>query len=96
MRTSHNLLVIRKSITCLKLEWSQQNVPLQAKDRRFCNAGVEFDLATLRPTYRLMWQSVGASNALAVAEGLGFDPLVIKEARQVPPPRCDASPVGLY
>ncbi len=30
-----------------------------------------------------MWQSVGASNALAVAEGLGFDPIVIKEARKV-------------
>jgi DNA mismatch repair protein MutS2 len=71
-------------------------VLLQAKDRRFCNAGVEFNLVTLRPTYRLMWQSVGASNALAVAEGLGFDPPVIKEARQVPHPRCDASPVRLY
>ena len=56
---------------------------LQAKDRRFCNAGVEFNLKTLKPTYRLMWQSVGASNALAVAEGLGFDPLVIQEARKV-------------
>lgn len=56
---------------------------LQANDERFCNAGVEFDLKTLRPTYRLMWQSVGASNALAVAEGLGFDPIVIKEARKV-------------
>lgn len=55
----------------------------QAKDARFCNAGVEFDLASLRPTYRLIWGSVGASNALAVAEGLGFDPLVIAEARKV-------------
>lgn len=56
---------------------------MQAQDKRFCNAGVEFDLKTLRPTYRLTWQSVGASNALAVAEGLGFDPLVIQEARKV-------------
>ena len=56
---------------------------MQAQDDRFCNAGVEFDLKTLRPTYRLTWQSVGASNALAVAEGLGFDPLVIQEARKV-------------
>ena len=44
---------------------------------------MEFNLKTLKPTYRLMWQSVGASNALAVAEGLGFDPLVIQEARKV-------------
>ena len=56
---------------------------MQAEDERFCNAGVEFDLKTLRPTYRLTWQSVGASNALAVAEGLGFDPLVLQEARKV-------------
>ena len=56
---------------------------VQANDSRFCNAGVEFDLASLRPTYRLIWGSVGASNALAVAEGLGFDPLVIAEARKV-------------
>ncbi|CAL8471247.1 g10789 [Coccomyxa elongata] len=56
---------------------------LAAKDARFCNAGVEFDLASLKPTYRLVWGSVGASNALAVAEGLGFDPLVIAEACKV-------------
>ena len=58
---------------------------MQASDARFCNASVEFDLATLRPTYRLIWGSVGASNALAVAQGLGFDPLVIAEARKVAP-----------
>lgn len=58
-------------------------LPMQAEDERFCNAGVEFDLKTLRPTYRLTWQSVGGSNALAVAEGLGFDPVVIQEARKV-------------
>ena len=62
---------------------SFRNFVVQARDKRFCNAGVEFDLQTLKPTYRLMWQSVGASNALAVAEGLGFDPLVIREARKV-------------
>lgn len=68
-------------ITCA---WSYLKLgSLQAEDGRFCNAGVEFDLASLRPTYRLIWGSVGASNALAVAEGLGFDPLVIAEARKV-------------
>ena len=67
------------------------HVHAQAKDARFCNAGVEFDLASLRPTYRLIWGSVGASNALAVAEGLGFDPLVIAEARKV----CSLTPTLL-
>ncbi len=32
---------------------------------------------------RLLWGTAGASNALAVAEGLGFDPAVISEARRV-------------
>jgi hypothetical protein len=58
-------------------------VGAQARDARFCNASVEFDLATLAPTYRLIWRSAGASNALAIAAGLGFDPLVIAEARKV-------------
>jgi len=34
-------------------------------------------------SFRLLWGTAGASNALAVAEGLGFSPAVIKEARAV-------------
>lgn len=56
---------------------------LQASDARFINASVEFDLATLKPTYRLLWGAGGLSNALAVAEGLGFDPLVVQRARDI-------------
>lgn len=47
------------------------------------NASVEFDMARLAPTYRLMWGSAGESNALAVARGLGFDPLVVDEAERL-------------
>ena len=55
----------------------------QANDERFVNACVSFDIQTLRPKYELLWGSSGKSNALAVAEGLRFDPLVLKEAAEI-------------
>ena len=56
---------------------------MQARDSRFSNASVEFNQQTLRPTYRLVWGEAGASHALAVAEGLKFDPSVIADARSL-------------
>ena len=56
---------------------------LQAQDARFVNACVSFDAATLKPKYELLWGTTGRSNALAVAEGLRFDPLVLAEARDI-------------
>ncbi|KAF8057679.1 NPC1 [Scenedesmus sp. PABB004] len=51
------------------------------EDARYVNVCMEFDTRTLRPTYRLCWGAAGASNALDIAQALGFDPRVLAEAR---------------
>ncbi|EFJ40148.1 hypothetical protein VOLCADRAFT_121755 [Volvox carteri f. nagariensis] len=43
------------------------------EDGRYVNVSMAFDTASLRPTYRLCWGAAGASNALDIAEALGFD-----------------------
>uniref|UniRef100_A0A9I9CF03 Smr domain-containing protein n=1 Tax=Cucumis melo TaxID=3656 RepID=A0A9I9CF03_CUCME len=55
---------------------------IKDSDSSFENAAMEFSLETLKPTYKILWGSTGESNALTIAESIGFDPAIIERAKQ--------------
>ncbi|CAA0825295.1 DNA mismatch repair protein MutS- type 2 [Striga hermonthica] len=54
---------------------------LKEKDARFENAAMEFSMESLQPTYRILWGSMGGSNALTIAKTIGFDENIIERAK---------------
>ncbi|GJN01299.1 hypothetical protein PR202_ga18555 [Eleusine coracana subsp. coracana] len=55
---------------------------LEVVDSRFQNAAMEFCLETLQPTYRILWGSIGNSNALSIAKSIGFDQKILDRAQE--------------
>ncbi|XP_042026945.1 endonuclease MutS2-like isoform X2 [Salvia splendens] len=60
---------------------SEDLTRLKEKDAKFENAAMEFSLESLQPTYRILWGSMGESNALSIAKTIGFDGRIIERAQ---------------
>ena len=56
---------------------------LEYSNPYFKNASVEFDTTTLKPTYKLLIGIPGLSHAIAVAQNLGLNSVLVEKARSL-------------
>ncbi|PJF31062.1 MAG: endonuclease MutS2 [Candidatus Thermofonsia Clade 1 bacterium] len=77
------LHLLERGITTLVTTHHPELKVFSQQQRGVRNASVEFDLQTLRPTYRLIVGIPGRSNALAIASRLGLPESIIETARSM-------------
>lgn len=69
-----------RGATCIVTTHYDRLKALAARDRRFANASVGFDVQRLQPTYELHLGVPGASGAIVVARRLGLDEAICAKA----------------
>lgn len=75
-------LAQKKVLSCITTHYGELKA-LEFSDSYFKNASVEFDTASLKPTYKLLIGIPGLSNAITVSSALGLDSDLVEKAKNI-------------
>lgn len=75
-------LARKKVLNCVTTHYGELKA-LEFSNSYFRNASVEFDLKSLKPTYKLIIGIPGLSNAIAISANLGLDEQLVEKAKDI-------------
>jgi len=75
-------LALKKTTSCITTHFGELKA-LEYSNPYFKNACVEFDLKTLKPTYKLTIGIPGISNAILIAANLGLEKEMVDKAKEI-------------